>query len=121
MSKSRFEKGEYESLKAWILGLPDVAEAPHRFGGTEFQVRGLEFMHSHGYAQFDIRLSKEDQRRVLGEGKAMEHRFAPNAGWVTLIIRSDADIAVAKQIIQLSYENAENTISRIEERRRSHG
>jgi hypothetical protein len=61
---SHFGKTEYESLKAWILGLLDVTEAPHRFGGTEFRVGGLEFMHSHGYAQLDIRLSREDQARV---------------------------------------------------------
>ena len=38
----------YGDLKAWILELPEVKESPHRFGGTEFQVGGVEFMHSHG-------------------------------------------------------------------------
>lgn len=116
----RFGKSEYESMKAWILGLPDVTEAPHRFGGTEFQVRGLEFMHSHGQAQFDIRLSKEDQTRVLSDRRALEHRFAPNAGWVTVIMQSEADVAKAKEIIELAYRNAESTISGIEARRRTH-
>jgi len=34
----------FESLKTWILQLPGVIQAAHRFGGTEFQVEGLQFM-----------------------------------------------------------------------------
>jgi len=118
--RTGFGKSDYESLRAWILSLPDVTEAPHRFGGTEFQVKGLEFMHSHGHAQLDIRLSKDDQARVLNEGRALKHRFAPDAGWVTLIMRSYADVAGAKGIIELSYRHAEKTMLGIEAKRRTH-
>lgn len=77
-----------ESLQDWILQLPNVTKAPHRFGGTEIQVHGLEFMHTHGSLQLDIRLSKQDQERVLREGRAEPHRFVHhNAGWVIFRIR----------------------------------
>jgi len=95
-----------ESLQDWITLLPNVTKAPHGFGGTEFQVHGLEFMHSHGSSHFDIRLSKEDQERMLKEGKAESHRFAPPAGWVTLRIRSEGDVEAAKELIRLAYDNA---------------
>ena len=45
----------FENLKAWILQLPGVTQAAHRFGGTKFQVEGLEFMHHHGPSFLDIR------------------------------------------------------------------
>ncbi|OLD03364.1 hypothetical protein AUG19_02930 [archaeon 13_1_20CM_2_54_9] len=96
-----------QSLQEWILGLPGVTQAPHRFGGTEFQVHGLEFMHSHGSSYLDIRLSLEDQARVLKEGRAEPHRFAPQGGWVTFRIRGDGDVEKAKEIIRLAYDNAE--------------
>jgi hypothetical protein len=67
----------FESLKTWILQLPGVGEAPHRFGGTEFQIEGIEFMHSHGHSWLDIRLSKLDQASVLKTREALPHRFAP--------------------------------------------
>src|SRR6266516_587754 len=69
----------YEALKAWILRLPRVTEAPHRLGGTEFQVNGAEFMHFHGLSWLDIRLSKEDQASVLKTGQALPtgHRCTP--------------------------------------------
>jgi len=57
-----------ESLQDWILQLPNVSKASHRFGGTEYQVHGgLEFMHTHGTSHLDIRPSKEDQERMSGE------------------------------------------------------
>lgn len=100
------DRAEYESLRNWILQLPDVTEAPHQFGGTEFQVHGLQFMHFHGYTHFDIRLLKEDQIRVLQEGKAEHHRYAPQAGWVALVIRSPNDVTTAKELIELAYNHA---------------
>jgi len=95
-----------ESLQDWIIQLPNVTKAPHRFGGTEFQVHGLEFMHSHGSSHLDIRLSKQEQERMLREGKAEPHRFAPQAGWVTFRIHSEGDVKAAKELILLAYDNA---------------
>jgi len=64
-----------QTLQDWILLLPNVTKALPRFGGTEFQVHGLEFMHTHGALQLDIKLSKQDQERMLKEGKAEPHSF----------------------------------------------
>jgi Family of unknown function (DUF5519) len=100
-----------ESLQDWILQLPSVTKAPHRFGGTEFQVHGLEFMHTHGASHLDIRLSKEDQQKMLEEGKAEPHRFAPQAGWVTFRIRSEGDVEAAKEVIRLAYDNADRMMA----------
>jgi len=99
----------YESLRAWILQLPGVKEAPHRVGGVEFQVDGVEFMHSHGPAWLDIRLSKEDQASVLKTGQALPHRAQVHseAGWVSLRIEDSQDLKKAKRVIQLAYEKAE--------------
>jgi len=99
----------YESLRAWILQLPGVKEAPHRVGGVEFQVDGVEFMHSHGSSWLDIRLSKEDQASVLKTGQALPHRAQVHseAGWVSLRIEDSQDLKKAKRVIQLAYEKAE--------------
>lgn len=100
-----------KSLEDWILQLPNVTKAPHRFGGVEFQVHGLEFMHTHGASHLDIRLSIDDQKRMLKEGKADPHRFAPQAGWVTFRIRSEKDAEIAKELIRLAYDNAERMMT----------
>ncbi len=99
-----------KEFKDWVLQLTEVAEAPHRFGGTEFRFQNLEFMHSHGPRHLDIRLSKEDQERMLKEGKAEPHLFAPQAGWVTFRIRSEEDLEVAKELVRLAYDNARKLV-----------
>jgi hypothetical protein len=102
----------YESLRVWILQLPGVREAPHRVGGVEFQVDGVEFMHSHGPSWLDIRLSKEDQTSVLKAGLALSHRAKVHAqaGWVSFRIENRRGIVNAKKVIHLAYENAKKTL-----------
>lgn len=105
----------YESLRAWILQLPRVSEAPHRVGGTEFQVNGVEFMHSHGPSSLDIRLSKEDQESVLNTEHVLPHRAAVHAqaGWVSLQIENSQDLVNARSVIHLAYENAKKNVSKL--------
>src|SRR5437667_1725924 len=98
----------FENLKTWILQLPDVTQAAHRFGGTEFQVDELEFMHHHGPSFLDIRLSKRDLTTVLKNGIALPHRFAPQAGWVSFRIEKREDLETAKRLIRLAYGNAKD-------------
>src|SRR5438445_13380064 len=79
------------SLQEWVLLLPGVSQSPHRFGGTEYRVNGLEFMHSHSPTHLDIRLTLEDQKPVLQTELAERHRFANPAGWVTVRVELDSE------------------------------
>lgn len=108
-------------LLDWVQNLPGVTKAPHRFGGVEFRVYGLEFMHSHSDTYLDVHLSKEDQARILSEHKAQQHQFAPEAGWVTVRIHSVADDRNAREVIMLAYSRSkgimESHLARREARR----
>ena len=109
----------FENLKAWILKLPGVSQSPHRFGGTEFRVEGLEFMHHHGPSFLDIRLAKNDQAIALKSGRAIPHRFAPQTGWVSFRIEKPEDLESAQKLIQLAYENAKTSMEAHRSRVRS--
>jgi len=63
------------------------------------------FMHIHGPGHCDIRLSKGDQERVLSEGKACPHRWAPEAGYVTSIVTDEKDLEPAMDLIRMSYQH----------------
>jgi hypothetical protein len=107
----------FENLKTWILQLPGVTQAAHRFGGTEFQVEGLEFMHHHGPSFLEIRLSKNDQATAMKNETALPHRFAPQAGWVSFRIEKAEDLDRAKKLIQLAYDNARTSMEAYKTRR----
>ena len=61
------------------------------------------FMHIHGHGHCDIQLAKDDQERVLAEGKARPHRWSPQAGYVTLIVREEEDLGPAMDLIRMSH------------------
>src|SRR6266700_272893 len=80
----------HEELRTRILSLSGVTERENAgIHEDAFFVDRTMFMHIHGHGHCDIRLSKTDQQRVLAEGKARQHRWAPEAGYVTYIVREE--------------------------------
>ena len=100
--KSRIEL--HQELRQRILNLPGVTERQNAgIHEDAFFVGGKMFMHIHGHGHCDIRLSKGDQERVLAEGKARSHRWAPEAGFVTFIVNNDEDVGRAMNLIRISH------------------
>jgi len=99
----------HQELRNTILNLPGVIERQNAgIHEDAFFVGGKMFMHIHGYGHCDIRLSKDDQERALMEGKARRHRWAPEAGYVTLMVKNEADLPAAMELIRMSYQHFAN-------------
>src|SRR6266478_6619056 len=93
-----------KELRQRILNLYGVTERPNAgIHEDAFFVGRTMFMHIHGHGHCDIRLTKEDQERVLAEGKARPHRWAPEAGYVTFIVRDETDLEPAMDLIRMSH------------------
>jgi len=100
--KSRTELNH--ELRERILALSDVTERPNLgIHDDAFFIGPIMFMHIHGYGHCDIRLPKEVQQRVLSEGKARPHRWAPKAGYVTFIVNTENDLDPAMDLIRASH------------------
>jgi hypothetical protein len=94
----------HQELRHRILSLSDVTERQNAgIHEDAFFVGAKMFMHIHGYGHCDIQLSKADQERVLAEGKAGQHRWAPEAGYVTLIVHREEDLDPAMDLIRMSH------------------
>ena len=95
-----------QELRQRILGLSGVTERPDAgIHEDAFFVGRTMFMHIHGHGYCDIRLSKAEQERVLTEGKARPHRWAPEAGYVTFIVNKEEDLDPAMALIHMSYHH----------------
>src|SRR5438067_9201423 len=95
----------HQELRQRILSLSDVSERQNAgIHEDTFLVSGKMFMHIHGHGHCDIRLAKADQERVLAEGKARPHRWAPEKGYVTFIARNENDLAPAMELIRVSHD-----------------
>lgn len=94
----------HEELRQRILNLSGVIERQNAgIHEDAFFVGGIMFVHIHGAGHCDIRLDKDNQERVLAEGKARPHRWAPQKGYVTFLARDENDLATATELIQMSH------------------
>jgi hypothetical protein len=94
-----------QELRRQILDLPGVTERQNvGIHEDAFFVGRTMFMHIHGNGHCDIRLSKDDQERVLAQGKARPHRWAPEKGYVTFVARDKTDLVPAMELIQMSHD-----------------
>ena len=106
--KSRTEL--HQELRQRILNLSDVTERQNAgIHEDAFFVAGKMFLHVHGHGHCDIRLSKGDQERVLAQGKARSHRWAPEAGYVTFVVRGEGDLEPAMDLIRISHSHFAGT------------
>jgi hypothetical protein len=93
-------------LRQRILTLPGVTERQNAgIHEDAFFVGRTMFMHIHGYGHCDIRFSKDGQERVIAEGKAQRHRWAPEAGYVTFIVNERKDLEAAMELIRMSHDH----------------
>ncbi len=96
----------HEELRQRILGFPGVTERQNTgIHEDAFFVGRTMFMHIHGHGHCDIRLAMDEQARVLAEGKARPHRWAPEKGYVTFVARDEDDLGAAMELIQMSYDH----------------
>jgi hypothetical protein len=94
----------HQKLRRRILNLPGATERQNAgIHEDAFFVGRTMFMHIHGHGHCDIRLSKSDQERVLAEGEARSHRWAPQAGYVTFVVNNDEDLDRAMDLIRISH------------------
>jgi len=94
-----------QELRQTILSLQGVTERQNAgIHEDAFFVGRTMFMHIHGHGHCDIRLAREDQERVLAERKARSHRWAPERGYVTFVVRNENDLAPATELIQMSHD-----------------
>src|SRR5205823_302169 len=101
--KSREEL--HQELRQRILSLSGVTERQNAgIHEDAFFVGRTMFVHIHGHGHCDIRLAKDDQERVLAEGKARRHRWAPEAGYVTSVVDDESDLALAMELIRMSHD-----------------
>ena len=95
----------HQELRQRILSLPGVTEQQNAgIHEDAFFVGRTMFVHIHGHGHCDIRLAKEDQERVLAQGKARPHRWAPEKGYVTFMARNENDLAPAMELIRMSHD-----------------
>lgn len=102
-------KGAQAAITAEVLTWPQMASAPHRFGGVEYLLGGRrEIGHIHGDGLVDIPFPRRVRDEVIADGLAQPHHILPDSGWVSVPLHEAADVEQAIALLRRSYDLAAN-------------
>jgi luciferase-like monooxygenase len=87
----------------------ELATEP-RFGGPAFQLGRRQLGHLHDAGErgafADIPLPRVLRDELIAAGRARPHSAMPDSGWLTVPVRTAADLAGAVEVFRLAYERA---------------
>jgi hypothetical protein len=87
----------------------ELATEP-RFGGPMFQLGRRQLGHLHDAGErgafADIPLPRALRDELIEAGRARPHSAMPDSGWLTVPVRTAADLAGAVEVFRLAYERA---------------
>ena len=89
-------------------GVEVVAEP--RFGGPAFQLGRRQLGHLHDARErgafADIPLPRSLRDELIAAGRARPHSAMPDSGWLSVPVRTAADLAGAVEVFRLAYGRA---------------
>lgn len=93
-----------ERIAQEIAGWPDVTVAVHGPRFVEFKIGRRELGHLHGSHLTDITFPVRIREQLVAAKRALLHHQHPESGWVSVPIRSEADVAAIIELFRLSYD-----------------
>lgn len=98
--------GAAETIRQAVTAWPGVTAHAHRFGGTEYRLGRRELGHVHGDSLADFPFPRAVRDELVMAGEAMPHHVQPESGWVSVPIRTPADIDRVLGLLRRSYDLA---------------
>jgi hypothetical protein len=100
---NRFRMSVREELERRLSALPELEKRPSRYGDSKsYFVGGREIAHFHGDSRMDLRLTKEEIRRLKSE-QALDRRVrtrGPSAEWAEIHVTELKDIPYAISLVE---------------------
>ncbi len=90
-----------EAVTAW----EGVTVHEHQFGGIEFRVGRRQLGHLHRtFADLPFTMRVRDE--LISAGRAKPHHVHPDTGWVSVPMRTPAEVANVIDLFRRNYEGA---------------
>src|SRR3954468_629533 len=87
----------------------ELATEP-RFGGPMFQLGRRQLGHLHDAGErgafADIPLPRAVRDELIEAGRAQPHSAMPDSGWLTVPVRTAADLTGAVEVFRIAYDRA---------------
>jgi hypothetical protein len=96
-------RDDVEQIVSTVSAWEGIEALPHRFGGVEFSLNGVEIGHIHSNGMVDIPFTRRIREQLVSAGEAGLHHLLRDSGWITLYVRRPEDVAQALRLYRLSY------------------
>ena len=94
-----------EQVSSFIRSLPNVERKHDPMSEEAYYYGPRNFAHFHGSRHIDIRLSKPQQEKALRTHMALQHRYAPQAGWISCILETEEQAENTKKLLKEAYDS----------------
>lgn len=100
--QSKRVRGEYilTEARSW----PGVHTQRHRYGAIALYHGRRELGHLHGKSVADLPLPRALRDSLVAAHPAVEHRWRPDSGWVTIALDSDRAVFEVVALLRANYE-----------------
>ena len=92
-----------EQVRETVASWEGVTTHNHRFGGVEFRLGRRELGHLHR-AIADLPFPRRIRDDLVAAGRARPHHVLPESGWITVPMRTDADVANVIELFRQNYD-----------------
>jgi len=92
-----------EQVRKTVASWEGVTTHNHRFGGVEFRLGRRELGHLHR-AIADLPFPRRIRDDLVAAGRARPHHILPESGWITVPMRTDADVANVIELFRQNYD-----------------
>ena len=97
------ERHPMERVRETVASWEGVTTHNHRFGGVEFRLGRRELGHLHR-AIADLPFPRRIRDDLVAAGRARPHHVLPESGWITVPMRTDADVANVIELFRQNYD-----------------
>ena len=96
-------KHPVEQVREAVVRLDGVTTHDHRFGGIEFRLGRRELGHLHRRFA-DLPFPRRIRDELVAAGRAKPHHILPDSGWVTVPMRTDAEVENVIDLFRQNYD-----------------
>lgn len=97
-------KGAGERIRREVTSWPGVEAKPHQFQAIEYDVGARQLGHVHGDEILDAPFPRAEHDRLIAEGRARIHTWAPGSGWLSVDLDAEADVENAIALLRANYD-----------------
>lgn len=99
-----------DDIEEEVIRSLDCTVTVHKYGGSQFNYKTIEFAHLHSNGLLDVLLNRNLKQKLLEEGRILDHHVFPNTGWISFYIRERSDVDYAVYLLRIAYERTVNSV-----------